>query len=140
MSFYEDKLQVNQQSKTTDMKLCFHHGQIHALFEELIHKPWGCQIWQPLIDIFEQDEMFIVKVDLPGVGLEEINVNVSNTKLIIEGRRTFKNIEDQKLRVSERPKGVFLREIEFFEKLSGTDIEKEYDNGVLIIKIKKDKS
>lgn len=139
MSFsYEQKLQINRHSKDAGIKLTFHQSEIFALFDELIHKPWGYQIWQPLIDVTEKDDYFQVNVDLPGVKAEEVNVTVSDTRLLIEGTRRFdKDFEDAKIVECERPEGTFYREIEFFEKLSTTDIKKQYDNGVLTIIVRK---
>lgn len=132
---------MNRYQKDADIKLFFHHSEIYTLFEELIHKPWGHRIWQPFLDIFEQDDLFMIKIDLPGINAEAVNVSVSGTKLFIEGKRPFeKNLKNAKALVCERPRGIFVREIEFFERLLTTKIKKRYDKGVLTITVKKDKS
>jgi HSP20 family molecular chaperone IbpA len=138
---YRQNLQINEHQTHTDMKLLFHQKEIYALFEELIHKPWGYETWQPSIDIFEQKDSFSIKVDLPGVNAEEISVSVSDTRLLIEGRRTYEeNLEDEKLLVCECPRGIFFREIEFFEELSTLDVKTKNENGVLTIVVKKQNS
>lgn len=135
---YEQKLQIHSNQKDAYVKRFFHHSEIYTLFEELIHKPWGHGRWRPLIDVFEQEDLFRIKVDLPGVSGEEINVSVSDTKLFIEGRRPFeKDSESEEIQMCERPSGVFFREIEFFERLSAGDIQKKYENGVLTVIVKK---
>jgi HSP20 family molecular chaperone IbpA len=134
----EHMRQINLQHREVDIKLLLYHGEVHALFEEIIHKPWGHSTWRPLVDIFEEEESFRIKVDLPGVSPEEINVSVSGTRLFIEGRRLSKDEpEDSKMLVSECPQGIFFREIEFFRSLSAMNINKQYNNGVLTIIIKK---
>ena len=116
----------------------FHHREIYTLFEELIHKPWGQHIWHPPIDIFEEEEVYRIKVDLPGVEEEKINVNVSDRILIIAGERPFqKDIENSRVQTCERPQGTFIRKVEFFEHLDEENIKKQFDNGVLTIIVKK---
>jgi HSP20 family molecular chaperone IbpA len=135
----EHRRQINLHQKDVDIKLLLHHSEVYTLFEEMIHKPWGHPTWRPLVDIFEEEESFIIKIDLPGVSLEEINVSVLDTRLLIEGRRPSKDEPgNARMLVCERPGGIFLREIEFFRKLSAKNIKKQYDNGVLTITVKKD--
>lgn len=137
---YRQNSQINEHRKYANMKLFFHQKAIYTLFEELIHKPWGHETWQPSIDVLEQEDSFEIKVDLPGVNAEEINVRISDTRLLIEGRRRFEeNLDDKKVLVCECPRGIFFREIEFFQGLSTANVRKQYQNGVLTIIVKKTK-
>jgi HSP20 family molecular chaperone IbpA len=137
----EHKMQIAHYQKKSYTRLFFQHNEIHTLFEELIHKPWGYRFWQPLIDVFEGEDSFRIKVDLPGVGAEQVIVKVSGTRLSIEGcRENEKKDENAEMKISERPRGIFAREIELFETLSDTDIEEQYEDGVLTIVVKKHKS
>ena len=130
--------------KTTDIKkldasgqVFFKHTEIHAMFDQLIHKPWGSEQYKPLLDIYEFDDHFRIHVDLPGIDSDKIKVVIADTRLIIEGVRSTgqKNSEKRTL-LKERPCGTFSREIEFHQTLS-TKINKEYKDGVMTIKIAK---
>ena len=128
-------------NRQANAKLFFQYSKIYTLFEELIHKPWGYQTWQPLVDILERDDQFEILVDLPGVDKDQIKVRVVESRLIIEGQRLCENeLERAQLRLCERPRGIFVREIEFHSHLSDQDILTEYKDGVLMIIIKKHNS
>jgi len=129
---------MEQYPKKADRKFSFHHREIHALFEELIHRPWGHAVWQPRIDILEEETGFRITADLPGIDAENIEIRVSGSRILIEGRRLpEKDHKEEKLLVCERPRGIFCREIDFFERLSETDIQTDYEAGVLTIFVKK---
>jgi HSP20 family molecular chaperone IbpA len=134
----QHKLQINRYQKNVYAKLFFQHSEIYTLFEELIHKHWGHRIWQPLIDILEEENLFRIKIDLPGIAANEVNLQVSDSKLLIEGRRQIdKDHDSAEIKIAERPQGIFCREIEFFQRLSDKDVEKKYEDGVLTIVVKK---
>ena len=148
MSFVNEDKMKNQPDKR-DIEICysakyalkhelFHHREILTLFDELIHEPWGYERWRPLIDVAEQDNSFIIKADLPGVSADDLKVSASDTKVLIEGVRPYEESEENiRMHVCERPKGKFVREIEFFDSISPTDIETRFENGVLTIIVKK---
>ena len=71
--------------------LCLRHHEIHAIFDELIHRPWGAVRWNPAVDIREDKDAFIIEMDLPGVNTEEVRVLVEGAILAIEGQRQLGN-------------------------------------------------
>ena len=89
--------------------LCLRHHEIHAIFDELIHRPWGAVRWNPAVDIREDKDAFIVEMDLPGVNTEEVRVVVEGAILAIEGQRQlgqsveFVNVFFLKLNLWGRP-------------------------------------
>lgn len=44
----------------------------------------------PLVDIYENNDEILLHADMPGVGKEDISLNIDNGKLMIRGVRTFK--------------------------------------------------
>jgi HSP20 family protein len=134
----ENKSSLNPHGKEAAIRFLFHHSEIHTLFEELIHKPWGYQIWKPLIAIIEKEDAFVIKADLPDVRPEDVIVRATGSRLLLEGRRTLdEGLEDETLLIDERPQGLFFREIEFFTELAPDSVSKQYDRGVLTINVKK---
>lgn len=138
MSYIHEKMQISQLQDKPEKKMFFYQEELYTLFEELIHKPWGHHIWVPFIDVFEDDDSYEIKVDLPGMDEENICVNTSDSRLLIKGRRApRKNHDDQEVLTEERPQGFFCREIEFHEKLNEKNIKQNYENGILTVVIKK---
>jgi HSP20 family molecular chaperone IbpA len=148
MSFVNEN-EMHDQFGKKDIEICcsakyatkrelLHHREVLTLFDELIHAPWGYERWRPLIDVAEQDDSFVIKADLPGVSVDDLKVSASDTKILIEGVRPCEESEENiRIHVCERPKGKFVREIEFFDSISPTHIETQFENGVLTIIVKK---
>ena len=53
---------------------------MERLFDEMIHRPWGAgreaRGWNPSVDLYETADAFVLEADLPGVGLENVKVEV----------------------------------------------------------------
>ena len=44
--------------------------------------------WTPAIDVFEKDDKFVIKAELPGMKEEDIDVSVTDSTLTIRGEKT----------------------------------------------------
>ncbi len=72
------------------------------------------------------------------MGIKDIKISASDSKLLIEGIRPCEErLENIKIHICECPKGKFMREIDFFEEISPSQIETNFENGVLTIIVKK---
>jgi len=119
--------------------LYVHHHQVYALFDELIHRPWGAVRWNPAVDLREDTEAFTVEVDLPGVKPEEVRILTDGKILAIEGQRQLPRCDEATTHLCERPDGRFARTFEFDNELEGRQIESHWLNGVLVVSIPKQK-
>jgi HSP20 family molecular chaperone IbpA len=123
--------------KTTGIRqwrLSFQPGDVHSLFEELIHRRWGRARWQPDTDVIKTATGYVVEVDLPGVDEESVSVTVLGRYLTIEGRRSTGRTEGRAvILVCERPEGPFSRVIQFREDIEGFEIRKSMTGGVLTL-------
>jgi HSP20 family molecular chaperone IbpA len=115
------------------------HQEIHALFEEMIHRPWGIANWNPATDVREDHDAFLIEVDLPGVPAEEVQVVVEGKTLAIEGRRTLPRCDEATAHLCERPDGRFARLFEFDHEIEDKKIESHWQDGVLTVTIPKSK-
>lgn len=114
------------------------YREVHAVFQELIHKPWGTACWCPAADVWEQEETFLIEVDLPGIAAEDVRVFVENTTLIVEGERTLAHTEDESIaQLCERPAGRFARTFHFEYVLAADQIEHQLAAGVLTVTVPK---
>jgi HSP20 family protein len=119
--------------------LQFHHYEVHAMFEELIHRPWGTVRWHPQVDLHEDDEAFTIEIDLPGVQAEDIRVLVEGKTVVIEGRRQLRKCEEGTTHLCERPDGWFSRAFAFDEAIRDDRIESRWQDGVLTVTVPKRK-
>ncbi len=90
--------------------------------------------WMPM-DAFRQDDHFLVHLDLPGVDPESIELVVEQNVLSVTARRSFDRTDADELVVSERPQGVFNRQVFLGEGLDTDRLDAEYTNGVLTIRV-----
>jgi HSP20 family protein len=88
--------------------------------------------WCPAVDILETQETYIFRVELPGVGKENINVEVSNSALIISGRRpSDKDPEVANYHRIERNQGFFQRSFTLPGYVDVENSAAKYVDGIL---------
>jgi len=88
--------------------------------------------WAPLTDIKADGEDLVIRCELPGVPLEEIDISFENGVLIITGTR---ETDDDNYYVHERFYGAFRRTIGLPDGVSDDDIHAAYRQGLLVITI-----
>ncbi len=92
----------------------------------------------PSIDMFEKDNQIVVKVELPGIDKENVNISVSDGLLNIKGEvKKEKEVKDEDYYYSERSIGSFARSISLPSKVKEDKIEAKYDDGILEITLPK---
>ena len=95
-------------------------------------------VWAPAIDVLEKEDRFVVKVELPGVKEEDVNVTVSGSTLTIEGEKKAESeVKKKGYYYSETSYGSFSRSITIPPTVDASKIEASYDKGVLEITIPK---
>src|ERR1043165_9158726 len=89
----------------------------------------------PLVDVHETQEDYLVKVDLPGVKADDVNVEVNDNVLSISGSRVAD--ETGQAQLVERPYGSFVRTLTLPQGVDSDSIEAGYQEGVLELRIPK---
>jgi HSP20 family protein len=91
----------------------------------------------PNIDVMRRDDKLVVRVDLPGMSVDDIQVTVDDGVLIIEGeRRSEHEQQDGNVRRCERSYGQFQRVIPLPEGADPTTTDARFENGVLEISLR----
>lgn len=91
----------------------------------------------PQLSVYEMDECYVVECDLPGVKLEDIQLNVSDGVLEISGSRHLNVHPQAKVTVDERAFTEFHRRLQLNKDINGTAIDAEFGNGVLKVTVPK---
>ena len=88
-----------------------------------------------LMDAWQDGEEFVVAFDLPGVDVDSVDIDVERNVLTVRAER--KNLTDDttELIASERPSGVFSRQIILGDALDTEAVKASYDAGVLLLRI-----
>ena len=49
--------------------------------------PFYSRVWAPELEVFERENKFFVRVDLPGLKKEDVKIELTHDELTIEGER-----------------------------------------------------
>lgn len=94
--------------------------------------------WTPAIDIFEKDDKFVVKAELPGMKEEDIDVSVVGDTLTIRGEKEAETeVEEDDYYRCERSYGSFVRSIPLPSTVNSDKIEANFEDGVLEVSLPK---
>jgi HSP20 family protein len=88
------------------------------------------QVTMPM-DAYREGDRFIIHFDLPDVDPGSIDLTVEKNVLTVRAQRTWQPKENQEVVISERPHGVFSRQLFLGESLDAENIQATYDKGVL---------
>jgi HSP20 family protein len=99
---------------------------------------WGQGMWAPPVDIYETDDAFMLKAELPGFTKDDVNIEVHENRLIIRGerKRETEAKEDQYHRL-ERAYGRFERAFWLPTTVDAEHIQASFKNGILEMRLPK---
>ena len=98
----------------------------------------GAQAWAPPVDITERKDAYLVAVELPGVGLEDLEITFQDGLLTIQGERhPAHDPAAEKVHRAERRYGAFRRLITLPRHVQADAIEATAHDGVLQILVPK---
>ena len=86
------------------------------------------------MDAWRAGEEFVVQFDLPGVDPSTVDVDVERNVLTVKAERPVLNGEHE-LIASERPRGVFSRQLILGDNLDTERVRADYESGVLTLRI-----
>ena len=93
--------------------------------------------WAPPVDVAEDVNHILVKVEVPGMEEKDLRVNFEDGLLTVSGERQFERKEDRNYHRIERAYGSFVRTFSLPRTVDAGSITANYRNGVLEIEIPK---
>jgi HSP20 family protein len=94
--------------------------------------------WVPLADVYETTETFVVEVELPGLGQEDIEVQVDGDQLTVRGERRLAGpSRPQSFHRIERSYGGFSRSFRFHEEVDPDRVTARFEDGLLRLEVPK---
>ena len=113
------------------------HGYMDRLTQEVHPATNGAaepERWAIPLDVFQEEDSFVVKASMPGVALEDIEVSIDEQVLTIKGetKAEREHNEDGYL-IRERRVGSFRRALRLPDTVDADQAESHYDQGVLAI-------
>jgi len=87
----------------------------------------------PPVNIFQQEDDFVLVVELPGVAKSDLSIEAKENAIRIAGKKEVKYEEDASIHRRERIYGVFDRTIAIPIQIDPDRIRAEYRDGVLAL-------
>lgn len=110
----------------------------HAM-QRMMEPEWQqqeCNVTFP-IDVKVEDDAYLISALIPGIKADELNIQIVNETLSIQGELVNDRDEDARYMLAERPFGKFCRTITLPEPLDTTKADAEFENGVLKLRVPK---
>jgi len=96
--------------------------------------------WAPLVDVYEKEDSFIVRAELPGVKKEDVDISVTADVLTIKGEcKAPADIEEEEYHCCEVCYGPFSRSISMLAAVDAAKIEATFADGILEVRLPKAK-
>lgn len=119
-------------------------SEMNRLFNTFFDTPTGrggngaSRRWLPAMDLVETADDYVLRADLPGLGEQEVNVQLEDNVLTISGERKAETqTEHEGYHRLERAFGGFSRSLTLPNGVDPESIQAHFDRGVLEVTIPK---
>jgi HSP20 family protein len=98
----------------------------------------GAAGFVPAVDVYEDEQKVVLKLEVPGVKLEDLDIRLENQRLTVKGERRFEAEEKaENFHRIERRFGSFVRSFTLPQTVDTEAVTAAYDAGVLTISLAK---
>jgi len=118
--------------------------RMNRLFEQTLDRSRGerevmvAGTWAPAVDIYETPESIVLQAELPGLGKDDIDIQVRDNVLTLKGeRRSEKEVKEGNYLRVERAYGGFQRAFTLPAAVQADKIRAVFKDGVLDVSIPK---
>lgn len=115
-------------------------NRVNSFFQDLAgeNNPETTGKFVPAVDIYDDGEKVLLKLEIPGVKESDVDIRVENQTLTVRGERKFETEEKQEnYQRVERHYGSFYRSFTLPTSVDTENIGATYDAGVLKLELKK---
>lgn len=89
-------------------------------------------------EVFEDEKRVVVRLELPGMSKQDIDVKVLDNSLVIDGEKRFeKESSEGRWRMMERAYGNFHRVVPLTNEVVAEEAQASYKNGILRVELPK---
>jgi HSP20 family protein len=107
-----------------------------ALSRLLANQSTSGRGWLPPADIYETEDDVVIELDVPGCHSENLSVEAVDGQLVIAGERQPSDGATRRYR-SERWSGKFVRTFTLAPNMRTEDVNADYQDGVLSVRLHK---
>ena len=115
----------------------FFEDRIDRVFERALGRDRQTP-WMPAMDVYESDDKLVVTVELPGLSASDVDVQVEDSTLTINGTREFSSeVNEEHYHRIERRYGQFSRAVTLPPQVDAGKVDARFSDGVLTVEIPK---
>jgi HSP20 family protein len=116
--------------------------RVHRLFREAAvagrDESLAASSFAPAVDVYEDEHTVRLKIEVPGIDENDIDVRLENNTLTVHGERKIEKEEkEENYRRVERQYGSFTRSFTLPTTVDSEKVSARYDQGVLQIALHK---
>ncbi len=98
----------------------------------------GAGSFVPAVDVYEDAQKVVLKLEVPGIRQEDLDIRLENQTLTVKGERKFEAEEkEENFHRIERRFGSFVRSFTLPQSVDTAAVQAKYDNGVLAVTLPK---
>jgi HSP20 family protein len=111
--------------------------------ERVFDKPFGTDLGPsgrgvfPPVNVFADKDGYVVKLEVPGIAPEDVNIEVEGRTLKVSGKREVPPPTEGSFHRRERGTGKFARSFQLPADVDLTRAEASYKHGVLSVRVPK---
>jgi HSP20 family protein len=96
----------------------------------------GTALWVPAIEVSQREGQYVVRAELPGLKPEDVQLNLTDEGLVLEGERKFeREVDKGGIRRTEMRYGRFYRLIPLPDGANADQVRAKFENGVLEVTV-----
>lgn len=95
------------------------------------------RVWRPAVDLFEDEDQLMLRVDLPGIDQDKLDIQLTGEELVIRGERPWMAPAKGACVHSERAYGQFHRGFRLGIPVQHDQVQAAYKDGVLTVTLPK---
>ncbi len=96
--------------------------------------PFGDGAWLPDTDLVENEKEFVVRLEVPGISKEQLEVKLEGDLLMVRGeRKETTERKDERFVWRERTEGAFARSLRLPSPVDPARVEASVKDGVLTV-------
>ena len=108
-----------------------------AALQEVVDDAPADGAWSPPVDVCETKDAIVLKVEVPGVAAEDVELTLTATSLRIEGKKRRRARGSVSHLCSERGYGAFRRNVPLRWSLKTRGASAKLENGLLTVRLPK---
>jgi HSP20 family protein len=115
-------------------------NRVNSLFRDYNGEngPVAAASFAPAVDIYEDNQKVVLKLEVPGIEEKDLDVRVENRTLTVKGERKFEAEEkEENFHRIERRYGSFYRAFTLPSTVDTENVDAKYNAGVLKLELKK---